>query len=98
MDKDKGGSVMGAKEDLTYTVTATGYTIYLKGTPWIVQEGFIPYPSATIAEAAQNHIDQILAEQAAAEAAANQPSETDILGMQIVQMQLDIAALKGGVA
>lgn len=106
-------------ENLTYTATESGYTIALNGTPWIVQDGYIPYPGETMAEAAQNHINQILADQAAAEAAANQPSETDILGQQVaaltldgaqkdtliqqlgaqmVQAQLDIATLKGGVA
>lgn len=60
--------------DLTYTTTETGYTILLDGKPWVVQDGFIPYKGSTMAESAQNHIDQILADQIAAEKAAKQPT------------------------
>ena len=80
---------MITKDNLTYTATESGYTIVLNGTPWIVQDSYIPYPGATMAESAQNHINQILADQAAAEAAANQPSETDILGQQVAALTLD---------
>ena len=64
-------------ENLTYTATESGYTITLNGTPWIVQDSYIPYPGATMAEAAQNHISQYLVDQAAAEEAANQPTMED---------------------
>lgn len=46
--------------NLTYEVNDNSYTILNDGTPWIVQDGYIPYPGATVEESAQNHIDQIL--------------------------------------
>ncbi|MGX8711626.1 MAG: hypothetical protein ACQGTM_15445 [bacterium] len=74
---------------LTYTVSDNGYTILRDGVPWVVQDGYIPYPGSTIEESAQNHIDQIIADQAAAEESAQQPSELDILGQTAAQLQLD---------
>jgi hypothetical protein len=68
---------MITKDNLTYTATESGYTIALNGTPWIVQDGYIPYPGATMSESAQNHINQILADQANVEAASNQPTMED---------------------
>lgn len=65
------------KDNLSYTASETGYTILLDGKPWIVQDGFIPYHGATMADSAQNHINQILADQAAAAEAAKQPTLED---------------------
>ena len=45
--------------ELTYTTTNNGYTILSGGVPWIIQDGYIPYPGQDMAEAAENHIDQI---------------------------------------
>lgn len=48
--------------NLTYEVTGNGYIILNNGSPWIVQTDFIPYPGDTMAESAQNHINNIIAE------------------------------------
>lgn len=48
--------------NLTYEVKENGYTILNNGVAWIVQEGFIPYPGATMEEAAQNHINELTKE------------------------------------
>ncbi len=60
--------------NLTYEVTEDGYKIFKDGELWIAQYGFIPYPGATMDEAAKNHINEILAAQSAADAAAQQPT------------------------
>ena len=82
---------------LTYTVSDNGYTILRDGVPWVVQDGYIPYPGSTIEESAQNHIDQIIADQAAVEESAQQPSELDILGQTAAQLQLDNMSLNATV-
>ena len=66
--------------DLTYTTTATGYTILLGGKPWIVQDGdhpYFPYPGDTMEDKAKAHIAAILADQQAAQEAASQPTMED---------------------
>lgn len=48
---------------MTYRVTENGYVIMDEhGRDWIVQEGFYPFPGATIEESAQNHINAVLVE------------------------------------
>lgn|GEM_PF-2322000 len=48
---------------------------------------FAPYPGATIEESAQNHINAILADQAAAEGAAQQPTtEERISALEAAQL------------
>ncbi|MBW7573926.1 hypothetical protein [Caproiciproducens faecalis] len=84
--------------NLSYTVSDKGYTIFRDGVPWIVQDGYIPYPGETIEESAQNHIDQILADQAAADEAAQQPTIEERVETQeqaIAELSILIA---GGVA
>ncbi|MEG0728278.1 MAG: hypothetical protein RR420_01510 [Anaerovoracaceae bacterium] len=61
--------------NLSYETNPTGYTIKLNGTPWVVQDGFIPFPGATNAEAAQNHINHILEQQRLAEEHAAREAE-----------------------
>jgi len=82
---------------LTYTVSDNGYIILRDGVQWIVQDGYIPYPGNTMEESAQNHINQIIADQAAAEEAAQQLTELDILGQTAAQLQLDNIALNSTV-
>lgn len=48
--------------NLTYEVNQNGYTILNNGKPWIVQDGYFPYESATVEESAQNHINAIITE------------------------------------
>lgn len=48
------------------------------GADWIIQtDQNAPYKGATIEESAQNHINAIIADQAVAEGAANQPTMED---------------------
>lgn len=58
--------------NLTYEVKGNGYVILLNGTPWIVQDVYIPYPGATVEESAQNHINALIEEWEAAEEAEKQ--------------------------
>lgn len=87
--------------DLTYTTTDTGYTILLKGVPWIVQDGFIPpeYKGATMAESAQNNINAILADQAKQQQAATDietlKSRTSALESSQLMTQIYLE-MKGG--
>lgn len=57
--------------NLTYEVKENGYTILNNGVAWIVQEDFIPYPGATMEEAAQNHINTLTADTTKAEEEEN---------------------------
>lgn len=48
---------------MTYRITEKGYAIMDEhGRDWIVQDGYMPYPGATVAESAQNHINAIISE------------------------------------
>jgi len=49
---------------LTFTVEGKVYTIYNNGKPWIVQDTskYNPYPAESVAQAAQAHIDDIIAD------------------------------------
>ena len=78
--------------NLTYTTTATGYTIYDNGTPWIVQDGYIPHPMPTMSESAEVHIDEIIA------SANIKPIdyEARLDAMQEVIDSLLLAQLEGG--
>ncbi|WMJ23450.1 hypothetical protein RBG61_01930 [Paludicola sp. MB14-C6] len=80
------------KEQLSYEIIndGRGYLIKLDGTPWILQDNYIPYPKATIEESAQAHIEQILIE-------VNkppQPSKED----EIAQLKEQVALLESAVA
>jgi len=49
---------------LTFSVEGAVYTIYNEGKPWIVQDTdkYNPYPAESVAQAAQAHIDAIIAD------------------------------------
>ena len=81
--------------ELTYTTTNNGYTILSGGVPWIIQDGYIPYPGQDMAKAAENHIDQILDDRARAEEYANQPSPMEKLEAELTQTQLALAEIAG---
>jgi len=73
----------------TYQITDTGYRIFKDGELVLVQEGLYAhvYHGATIEESAQNHINAIMADQAAAEAAAQQPTiEERISALEAAQL------------
>lgn len=74
--------------NLTYQITATGYTIFNDGTPWIVQETYIPYEGATMEESAQNHINTILTNR---EAVANEKSDLILLKEQVATQEQALA-------
>lgn len=76
--------------NLTYEVNENGYTIFNDGKPWIVQDGFIPYPGATVEESAQNHINAIIADSQAVPA----PNEIDELKVQ--NARIILALVEGG--
>lgn len=64
-------------DQLKAEVGEKGYTILLNNVPWMVQDSYFPYPGATMAESAQNHINQILADQKAVEENAKKPTLED---------------------
>jgi hypothetical protein len=82
--------------ELTYTTTDTGYTILNHGVPWIVQDGYIPYPGETMEESAQNHINQIVADKQKEDESVD---KIEALEAELTQTQLalaEIASLLGG--
>ncbi|MBE6831066.1 MAG: hypothetical protein E7519_12755 [Ruminococcaceae bacterium] len=83
----------------TYQLTNTGYRVLKDGGLYLVQEGIYAniYPGETVEERAQNHINQIIADQAAADEAAQQPSEMDILGQTLADVQLQTMQLNSTV-
>ncbi|MGX8701510.1 hypothetical protein [Caproiciproducens sp.] len=83
--------------NLSYTVSDKGYTILRDGVPWVVQDGYIPHPGGTMEESAQNHINQIIADQTAADEAAQQSTELDILGQTLADVQLQTMQLNSTV-
>ena len=50
-------------ENYTYEIEGNGYVILVNGRVRYVQKDYIPYPGDTVEESAQNHIDQIIADQ-----------------------------------
>lgn len=74
--------------NLTYQITATGYTILNDGIPWIVQETYIPYEGATMEESAQNHINTILENR---EDVANEKSDLILLNEQVATQEQALA-------
>ena len=73
--------------NLTYKVTQSGYTILDDGTPWIVQENYIPYPGDTMEESAQNHINKIIEERTKAQEEADKPTLEDrVKALEEVQL------------
>ena len=69
-----------------------GYEILLNNVPWYVQEDYFPCPGKDVAESAQHHMKQILADQAAsakAEADAQTKAQSaDVLGKQVAALVL----------
>ena len=50
-------------DNYTYELVDQGYVILVNGRVRYVQKDYIPYPGDTVEESAQNHIDQIIADQ-----------------------------------
>lgn len=73
--------------NLTYEVTETGYKILNNGIIWIVQDQYIPFPGATIEEAALNHIGQITKD---AKEVSNEVSDIDLLKLQTAKALLSL--------
>ncbi|MEK4030782.1 hypothetical protein MKZ02_19890 [Pseudobacillus sp. FSL P4-0506] len=65
--------------NLTYQVENNKYTILKDNRPWIVQDDYFPYPGATVEESAQNHINQIIAD--------NTRQEEDIVTREELEAQ-----------
>lgn len=79
---------------MTYRITSNGYVIMDEhGRDWIVQDGFYPYPGATIDESAQNHIAAILAERE--QAAQAEVKEEQIAALQATVDNLVVSSLEG---
>lgn len=79
------------KDDLTFSTTTTGYTIYLKGRAWIVQDGdnpYFPYDGATMAGKAQAHINAILADY---EASKQQKTDLETLTKKAAYLESALA-------
>lgn len=79
---------------LSYEIHGNGYTILDDGKPWIVQDGFIPYPGATVEESAQNHINEIIADNEASITTPNEVNEIEEIKEQNAQIILTL--VQGG--
>ena len=75
--------------NLTYEINGNSYTILNDGKPWIVQDGFFPYPGATVEESAQNHINAIIADSQAVPV----PNEIDELKTKVNIQEQALAEL-----
>lgn len=80
--------------NLTYEVNENGYTIFNDGKPWIVQDGYFPYPGATVEESAQNHINAIIADNEASTTTPNEVNEIEEIKEQ--NAQIILALVQGG--
>ncbi|MFC6334282.1 hypothetical protein ACFP56_16765 [Paenibacillus septentrionalis] len=74
-------------ELITNDGQAEGYIILNNGTPWIVQDVYIPYPAETMAESAQLHIDAIIADHNA----EPQPTEIELLRQELTDAKQQLA-------
>lgn len=83
--------------NLTYEVNGNGYTIFKDGKPWIAQNGYIPYPGATVEESAQNHIDAIIADNEAPSAGQNElevlKTKVDLQEQALAELTMYISTL-----
>lgn len=92
--------------NLTFEVNETNYTILNNGRAWIVQDTYIPYPGETVEESAQNHINEILKENAMKEEEVNEINQmqedntfiAETLALALMEIELlkeEVTALKG---
>lgn len=83
--------------NLTFEVTENGYKILDGGRVWIVQDGYTPFPAATLAESAQLHIDDIIKVNTPVETTPSQEAEIQALKEQQLLMQkaLDDLIIEG---